>query len=470
MPVNFNDELRLSYLRAAHAAQQTEEADIQTYRDFWDGEQGVLLTDRQKEYTTTTPESWGNICPRVVNIPKDRLRISSDGITPAEETSEAYAAKATEWWNADLLLSKQKEVYEASLRDSVSAVIVDWDDTAQRPIFVPNLVRSTAEGLVRFHYDSDNNLIFASKRWTITDTINPGETGKVRLTIYRPGLIDRYESDNNVAGGWRALTPAELEGKPNPQFWTDTGTADGEPLGIPVIPFDNPGGSELKTVIIIQELLNHNLGTMDISIDYHGFPLLWLSGVDLPLNSSGNSTIPDFGPGQAIKLNVDGSMGHLEAADIQKLFDGGVKSWMQVLALIKGWPVYFLDRSQQPPSGVALQMMEGSLVKQVTDKQDVFSGSWAKAFDIGRKLHKIHTAEDLPGELQFNWDSAMTEDKLTEAETKKVQYEGFAALDLPRKTKWRLSGMSPDEVDQTVVDAQSEDEFGLVDFTPATEQ
>jgi hypothetical protein len=403
MAVDFGLELRLSYLRAAQNAIEDEEALLQIYRDFYDGDQAIKLTDRQEEYLRETFDSFGNICKRVVAVPGDRLSIPEDGIEPIDNDSAAYAEQAVLWWsdvtdsdegNDVDAYSLQGDIYRAALRDGAVAVIVGWDDDIMRPTFTPNLLYDGGTGLIRFHYDSDNTLLFASKRWTTWDPLNPGETGKRRLTVYQPGLIDRYESDQGVPGGWRVLEPEEIDPVnpvPNPQPWTDNGTFSGMPLGIPVIPFENPTGSELQDVINIQELLNHNLGTFDISIDFHGFPLLWFSGFDFPINSgTGNATIPDMGPGQALSSMAENARaGRIEPGDLKSMFEAGAMSWVQVLALVKGWPMWMFDRSQQAPSGVALQMMERSLVSQVRQKQISMSGAWRKAFNMARKLHKL---------------------------------------------------------------------------------
>ena len=457
-------------MRAAAAAQEEMEDNILTYRDFWDGEQGVELTDRQEEYLSETVDSFGNLCRRVVNIPKDRLELQDEGIVATDDGGQAYADKATDWWTASQLDSKQKELYEASLRDGNVGLIVDWDARRNMPIFVPNLVvDSGGTGLVRFHYDSDDNLIFASKRWTINNPVNPRETGKRRLTVYRPDLIERYEADGNTPGGWRTLP--DLPEMPNPQIWTDTGTADGEPLGIPVIPFENPNGSELKDVITLQEIINHNLGTLDETIDFHNIPAIWFAGADFPIDTStGKSKIPTFGPGQAYNLkNTGAAMGRMEGADIKALFEGGLVTWIQILALVKGWPLFMLDRTQQPPSGIALKIMEAGLVKQVQDKQVMFSGAWSQAFDMARKLHRLNVrgGGDLSGELSFNWVDPATTDELTHFEALEKK---FTAGQIPRLQRWREMGYTQPQIDQMISDAQREDEFGMVDVIPAVEQ
>jgi len=337
---------------------------------------------------------------------------------------------------------------------------VDWDDIRQVPTFTPNLVYDGSTGLIRFHYDSDDNLLFASKRWTIINPLVQGETGKRRLTIYRPGAIERYEAGDMTAFGWRFLDSSELGGLPNPQFWTDTGQPGGEVLPIPVIPFENTNGSELRDVLVLQELLNHSLATFDIAIDYHGFPLLWFAGGQFERNSDGEVEFPQFAPGMGVNLSENGRAGRIESADLQKLFDAGVVSWLQVLAFIKGWPMHLLDKRVDPPSGLALQIMEGSLVQQVLDKQFNFGADWQNAFNAARQLYQAKTKKQLPGEILFNWQSPKIQDPVAEAEALQKRFE---AGQFPTITRWREMGKTGAQIEQMLADAANEDSFGVID-------
>jgi hypothetical protein len=392
-----------------------------------------------------------------VAIPKDRLELQPDGIAAADNASQPYADAVTVWWTAANddtgeadINTLQKDVYEASLRDSSVALIVGWDDLQARPTFTPNLIYDGETGLIRFHYDNNNRLLFASKRWTVWNPLVLGETGKRRLTIYRPGQIERFEADGSVPGGWRFLTPAELrdadnpQGLPNPQPWTDNGMFSGQPLGIPVIPFENPGGSELADVINLQEVLNHGLSTFDVATDFYAFPLLWFVNANFPIDAAtGQAIIPGFAPKTGIALGQGGAAGRIESADLIKMFQAGILSWVQILALVKGWPFFLFDRSQQPPSGVALQIMEGSLVNQVKDKQVAFTGSWRRAFNMARKLHKLKTRQDLPGDLVLNWQPAETANDMARFEALEKK---FTAGEVPVEQRWRELGYTEDQI------------------------
>ena len=473
MPINYTDQLRLAYLRAAIAGQSETESKIAAYRDFYDGEQGVELSDRQKEYLTgrgdsIDVESFANICKRVVNLPKDRLSLSAQGIAPADETASDYASAVTAWWNAGQLEASQGDVYEAALRDGAAALIVGWNGDV--PTFTPNLVYDGETGLVRFHYDTDGALIAASKRWNKWDPVNLRETGKTRLNLYLDDRIERFEADANAAGGWRLLRGEEVSAEnggqitTNPQPWLDR---DNRPLGIPVIPFENPPGSELADVLNIQKLLNHGLGTFDTAIDHHAWPVLWASGVDLPLNSDGEQYIPDYGPAQMITVAQGGQVGRLDPADLVRLFQSGVLSWLHILAIVKGWPLFVLDRSATPPSGIALKIMEGSLTAQIADKQRAFGGDWERAFDVGRKLHRLYTGEELPGQLDLTWQSFEVVDEPAHAEAQAKRWEG---AQVPTLMRWREAGYTTEQMEQMMADKRREDEFGLADVVTGIEQ
>jgi hypothetical protein len=129
--------------------------------------------------------------------------------------------------------------------------------------------------------------------------------------------------------------------------------------------------------------------------------------------------------------------------------------------------MWMFDRNQQAPSGVALQTMERSLVNQVKQKQMSLSGAWRKAFNMARKLHKLKTNQDLSGQIMFNWRPAETQDEMLNTEIKAKKFE---AGEVPIIQRWRELGYSEDDIIQMLEDKQREDEFGLVDFPPATEQ
>lgn len=464
---DFNVELQLAYLRAASESQSVEELSIATYRDYYAGEQMIELTTRQKEYLQNDAvvfDSFGNICPRVVSIAIDRLAISDSGITPADPDATAYSDAATGWWLANRLDSKQVDIYTAVARDGGVAVVVDWD--GEKPTFTPNLLYDGVSGLVRFHYDSDGNLIFVSKRYRVYDSTTLTESNKMRMTLYHPDSIERYEADSSYAGGWRMLTPEELGGVANPQPWVDR---QGKPLGIPVIHFDNPTGGELEPVIMAQKMLNHNLGTFDEAVDQQAFPLLWARDFTLPVDeATGKASVPTYGTGQMFVLGTNGEMGRIEPAQLGTMFSSGVLSWVQVVALVKGWPYFLFDHSQQPPSGVALRIMESGLVAQITQKQRALTQSWLDCFAMGRRLYELNTGIELPGEIKIIWQPVETEDPKASVEAMATKW---SAAQIPIISRWRELGYTDDQINQMIDDyRRGEEELINGDFATTVAQ
>ena len=139
-------------------------------------------------------------------------------------------------------------------------------------------------------------------------------------------------------------------------------------------------------------------------------------------------------------------MGRIEPADLEKMFRSGILSWLHILAIVKGWPLFVLDKSAQPPSGVALKVMEGNLVKQVTDMQVDFGGDWQAAFEMGRKLHRANNqAGELEGELELTWEAAETADEKAEMETRAQKWE---TAQVPIEQRWREAGYTEEEIAQ----------------------
>ena len=407
-----------------------------------------MLTDRQKEYfniDTHDTESFGNVCKRVVEIVSDRLRIEDDGITPGDPAAGQYAGAVTGWWQTNYLDSVQGDIYEAMIRDGATAIIVDWD--GEKPTFTPNLIYDGATGQVRFHYDTDGNLLFASKRYRVYDATTLQETNITRLTLYFDDRIERYEADSSQPDGWRFLTPPEIDGLPNPQPLRDR---RGGPLGIPVIPFEAPSGSELEDIIVVQKMLNHNLATFDITIDHHVFPHLWARGLSLPVDAStGKAAVPSYGPGMMFLVGDGGAVGRIEPADLERMFRAGVLSWVHLLAIIKGWPYFLFDRAAQPPSGAALSIMESSLLSRVERTQRAITQAWGKAFNIGRQFYELNTGRSLPGEIKLRWKDARSVDPASDAEVQRTRFE---AGQIPVISRWREMGYTDKDIDQMLRD------------------
>jgi hypothetical protein len=456
-----NTTLRTAFLRAAYAEMQEEEREIFRNRKFYAGEQGIALTARQREYlgdfwTDITDESLCNVCKRVVNIPLERLAVAS--INSDGAGASTFADEVNRWWKigqsayksrgkrgvkSSQLGSWQYDIYEASLRDSVSCLIVGWD--TDHPTFTLNEIYDGTDGSIRLHYSEDDaTLLFASKRWHPYDMTKLAPSARTRLTVYLPDSVIRFEDDANAPDGWRQLTEQEA-GFPNPQPWVDV---TGQPLGIPVIAFWNPGGSELDDAIMPQKAMNKSLADLLASQDMHGFPLLALKGYKTIPGADGKPSQVKISPGEAITMPTDGDAIRIPGADLAPMFNTGVLGWLQLISIIKGWPLYLLMNGQ-PPSGVALKVMESSLVAQVVRKQEGFADSWMEAFDMGARLYTAMGRGVLTGGIKIEWKDPETEDPLAKYQALTAKFD---TGQIPIPQRWRELGYT----DEQIADMQAE--------------
>jgi hypothetical protein len=434
--------LREAYLRAAYAEIRAEEKNIERDRAFYDGRQGIVFTARQKEYLgdiagALTDQALCNICRRAVDIPAERLALES--ISAGDEAGQAYADAAVGWWRSNSLRSWQAWLYEYALRDSAACLIVGWG--GEQPTYTLNELYDGVSGQVRLHYDPDSGeLAFASKRYAAINPATLLPTGKTRLTVYFADRIERYEDDRRAPDGWRLLTPEDGVAI-NPQPWLGR---DGTPLGVPVIVFDNPGGSELDDILMPQKAMNKSLADLLAAQDFHGFPLLALVGYRGVVGADGKQAALKLAAGEAVTVPADGKIERVPGADLGPMLETGALTWIKLAAMIKGWPVY-LWMHGEPPSGESLKVMEASLVAQVRRKQETFDDSWAQAFDMGRRLHRLYRGQDLPGELSFTWRSPETRQGLADAQSQQVRWDSAA---IPTIQRWREAGYSEEQIAQ----------------------
>ncbi len=446
MPIPISVDLRNAYLRSIISAQAADEEEIERNREFYDGEQGIKLTSRQREYlgdiaNDLTKQAFANICRRCVGIPLERLRI--DKVLPNNEESEEYSDVVNGWWEKSGLDAIQSQLYENSLRDKASVIIVGYDQKNLQPEFTVNDLYDGKTGQIRLHYNEDTDeLMFASKRWKSWDNDSQTATGKTMLTIFFDDRIERYEESGKMPP-WRLLDPLEIDPTgetTNPQWWTDTGFQDGEPLGNPVIPFRNPGGSELDDILMPQKAMNKGIADLISSSDFSGFPIITLSGGVVT-----DENKPETGPGRILyNMSPDAKWGRIEAANLKDVLEVAVFGWIQIASVIKGWPPYLFLRGT-PPSGEALKSMEASLIAQVERKQSVFGDAWRKVFRLSEKLDRRFNkgADFTDSRLKFEWHPASPRDKKQDAETLEIKWRSG---EIPVEQRWIELGYSPDKI------------------------
>lgn len=402
----------LAYIDWLFRQESIKQDNISAYRDYYDGDHEVELSERQQEYLQRMGDApfCLNICPVVVDSMVDRMRVSgfrvalpptrqhgengntdtSDDVAMEgeEPPEDAWAAVLSEWWQDNRCDALQRTVHKACARDGNSYVVVDWDSKAGRPRyqFQPAFTSfgdnpNNGSG-VKVHMGEDGQIQCASKRWIMT--VIPEDGGRPRtirrMNLYFADRVEKYqqEGDSSQEGNWQEYRE---EGEPWPIPWLDE---QGQPLGVPVVHFKNldvgypDGQSELKTVIPIQDLINKLLVDLAADADYSAFRILWQSG----------GTQPSGGvfPGAVWWDDDEGAkFGAIEGnAGVQ--FTSTMDSLIKWAASISRTPQYMFYQTGQMPSGEALKTAEAPLIQKVKDRSTGIGNAWEDVMRLSIKL------------------------------------------------------------------------------------
>lgn len=437
---------------------QEEEAErVLALRAYYDGQHPVLLTDRQQEYLGPLLKTdFGfahNLVRSVIDTLRERLSVtglSVEGAADAEPGTPPAQVSATmwEWWTRSRLDSEQIRLYRRALRDGSCFVMVDFDAETMRPRFTQHHVDAGWEdpGIMLHRDPSDQNrVLYATRYFSTFDPLSPGETGKRRKTVYLPGQIRKYAEGR---GGWQPFSDPEDSGWPIP--WLDR---RGQPLGIPVIEFANPGGSEVAQIIGLQNALNKAWLDLLAAADTSGFPLIAIEYEEATMaitppgddDSEGADEIR-LSPGRAIE--VDKARVHrLEAANLESMI-AVIRYIVQSISGVSRTPAYYLEPvgGGNVPSGEALKQLESGLVRRAEERQLVFGQAWEDVFSIAYRVNQafgrsLPELADLP--IHVEWADANVRNELAEAQTA----EAHQRLGVPQEELWRRMGYTPEQID-----------------------
>lgn len=437
-------------------------ARVRAVRDYYDGAHPVFLSSRQKQFIGALMsegefEFAHNTVRSVVDTLRERLNVSgftvngsgvdSDGdATPERELATLFWA----WWEENRLDAQQIRLHRRAIRDGYSYVMVSFDNANQRPNFTLHQVDDGTTGIV-FHRDpeDENKVLFAVRYFFTFDPLKPGTTGKERKTVYFPHEIRKYIRDNANLGGWRTIMD---EGDSEwPIKWIDS---DGTPLGIPLIQFENPGGSEVAQIIGLQDALNKSWLDLIAAADMAGFPLLVIENeLNAAFPSDANATDDDdiegddefnIAPGRAI--TVDGAHVHrIEGANLEQLINV-IRLIIETIAGISRTPSYYLTPAAPDASGEALKQRDSGLVKRAQERQLIFGQSWSDIMSLAYRVQRAFGPGQLPDvpkmKVQTIWDSAETRQEKADAEMGEIHKR----LGIPDDAIWAKLGYSPSEI------------------------
>ena len=371
-PINPASLALMHWTAEETAAQQ---ANYVTLREWYDGDQGVPLTDRQREYLETTNGfPWAlNYLRLPVELCVERLTVAGfdgpDGIGGEDGLID-------EWWTSGRMDGLQNQVHRAAVRDGDTYLLVEWDNDAGRPIFSHEPAHDGTEGM-KVHYLSNlrREMTMASKVWTENRFNDRGQLEVMRrLNLYLPDRVEKYIESGR---GWQRF---ETPGEPWPLPW---------PLGrIPVIHFrwkdsgGNYGESELKTLIPIQEAINKAALDEMETADKTGAQLLTLTGATWPADA------PNVRAGDVLSVSDPAaSWGSVPPGDLSQLRER-INDYIIRIAQLSHVPLQYFQVTGQIASSATQQADDSQLVAKVRSEAVALGNSWEDAMYIALKLNQ----------------------------------------------------------------------------------
>jgi len=412
MPINYNDEARIAYLKWLAAEDADEEKMIRTVRDYASGRQPSYLTDRQKEFLGLKARNTKylyahNLCQLVIDSVVERLRIEEFRPADTDNPSEAITALIKGWCASNRLDALLDDVHEAACRDGRAYLLVDWN--GQRPRWTINLVFDGTQGIRMIRDASTDGALFAVKTWQVNDILNPVNNGSTRKTLYFPDRVEKYisASDSNPGiAGTRWAPYIDADGEPWPIPWVD---AQGQPLGIAAIEFPNPGGSEIEQLLPLQDMLNKSDLDVIAASDASGFRILYVTGAQPKLKTDGAEESETIGPAKLMRLtDPNAKLGAIDASDPTSIIASS-KYWIESLAGISRTPQYlFQALGADQPSGESLKEQEVGLLHKVQRRQTVFGNAWEDVLYLSARLQTLYRPQDAAdiGIVDTIWASA----------------------------------------------------------------
>jgi len=364
-------------------------------RNYYEGEQKTLLTDRQKAYLERAGvEYCENYCSTVVDALAERLSltgVTTDFAYEDEETGEK-SDELADWLWSEFDASRGDELQTTVHGDATEAgdayLMVDWDAERGRSRLSYN-----APELIQPIYDNQE-LLVVTKVWNTSrvSPTNPKAATVKRMNLYYPDRIEKWFTlGADKKADWVEWLDDGDKVWPTP--WQDSA---GKPLGIPVFHFangrfgDHFGRPEHYPTIPQQDRLNKELLDLASVMDAQGFPQRWALGLS---DTSGLTTDPGV---VWTSDNPGATFGQFPSADPSGLLKS-IESTLIRIATRSRTPAHLIYLSGGLPSGESLKTAESGLVAKAKKRGVYYGGVWAEVFRMmGLVALTYGTGEQVP--------------------------------------------------------------------------
>lgn len=423
---------RLIELDSIIAKQQIDFADLTTYREFYNGDHPVMLTDRQKEFLGPlgTDEDYPlvhNICEIVVDTLSERLSIHSVDSPEAEEST--FFSDLLEFNNIDEL---QSDLNTCFFRDGTAYLMVSYDEDEKLPVIKVHELYDGQSGIYS-HIDlNDTSRTLFDSKYFYDNSLasNPVEAVETveKKTVYFDDRVEKYQLGSN--NSWELLEILELPFNASPVFR-----------------FSNKGRSELHRLIGFQNALNKAWLDLLSAADASGFPVLAFEynhskDEGYNINREDTPEIP-FSPLTAIEI-YNGKVTRLQSGNLQGLMDVIWSITTAISSLSK------VPQHQLQPIGFnsnlsneSLRQIEAPLIKKVESKSKLLGSQWTNVFNYCAKLQNHYTNLNIPeSHNHVTWDPFTEIDDLQDATIASRHLE----LGVPQSQVYRMLGYTDEKI------------------------
>lgn len=482
---------------AREAVMQSAEIDaLALYRDYYEGDHRLLLSDDQKALFENIigrgEDGWpvDNKCRKVVDKVRSRLNVTgwrdskgseveiSDDDSDNAPTGTSTLKTASLWWTENDMDRWEGEIYKAALRDGEAYLNVDFPKGGAVPRFTFQQRYDGQTGIRMVYQDeAKTKPVYAVKYWSDIDPqsagFGGGSLGIPRATVYTANAVYKYarlsgrqRDAYEIAGtqtpdGW---TPIKDSGDATwPVQWLDTG---GKPLGLGVVPFVSPRGSLIKHVVGLNNALNKTNIDLLLVADQSGFGVAAIQYEKMDHTKRFDEDDDPAGDGLGLRpgsvIETEGKVVKLPADDMAGLLNYARHLTVSI-ASNSDIPLHeFVPVSGEVPSGAALQMLDSALSQQAAECSVWFGSSWRQVMDLAQKLVQVYGSLDgEPTTITPVWADTAYVDPVSEEQNRTqmaTRVKTLVDAGVPIEVALRREGWTDEELSELASAKEKEQE------------
>lgn len=376
------------------ADEDTRASNVKTYREYLDGEHDFSwLSSEQRTALNLRPgkEFVVNHCGNILGTFSDRLSVSS--IEGETDAASEWIASVLEFNNfAELQLG----IHESAPGDGESYLMVSFDNEEKKPVLSHELAFDGMDGmLVVYKRGGSDELLCALKLW---NEVVDAQTIRTRLNVYFEDRVEKLASLNGGKFTWYyedGENPVDDAGR----LYLPWLLPNGEPIGVPVIPFKHDargkgshGISLIENVTPLQNAMNRSLHSLIASEELSAFQVRYIMGMSapakvapgmflefVPKDASGNVTRPDAATAEWLKAI---RIGAIEQGDLQPHIET-LRYIRGQMYEVSGTPDY---EAAADASGESLKQREIRLLARVEKHQVKFGSAWQRVAKMAARV------------------------------------------------------------------------------------